>query len=652
MVKEAFFLPGTKGGLHDRSWGLAQGLKDNGWTVHSSPGSERGLQTKPGSILVVSLDFPYGSSRWNTGEGIFVLDCPTLPESEEQWELVRSADIVVCASDLLCNEVQKVRSNQVLLLRNASHREEYEVKTDQIPEGSVLMLTAPLGYTDWGAVREAASVGERAIVIVSEGGEGEEPPEDIVSLTKVIYLGSVSSQTIGSIATKCSAGIIPLAVGRATDMYDDPRAYKYWAYELPVVATATTEMAVHPDGHLYTVNNPKQFSGRIAEAIKQDNKWRRNARSKRASQHSWFSQAKELADYIEGEYPKIARKHSSGTRRSKPALHVVVLGDDPLVNRGVVPMLEANGYRVTMYDLLRSELGENYLEDIRKDIKDIGPHIVLAPSFIRPSQPGLEWPKVIKVCKDSRAKFIWWEIEDPLVSERPKHYPNYYQAAAVADLVLTPDPGCLDNYKKRGVKALPFMFAFPEEGWKIYRNSVDKQYTPCDVALVANYYGYHSQRCHQQEMIALVARDFDMRIYGRLWEESPAYSDLHKSGKIMGAIPHNHLPAVMDSAKIVLGAHIIVDSRFQTSMRTYETMGNGSFYLTFNTPSHQALFQQDKDYVGWETTDELRKKIYKYLQDDGRRQEVAAHGAKTVLAAHTYAHRWGIVEEYIKSMGR
>lgn len=652
-TKEIVFLPGIVGGYHDRVWCLAQELEKLDWVVHSNPKREEELEIKPGSVIFVSLGFPYASSAWNTGEGIFVLDCPTLPQGEEEWELVRSADIVVCASGLIRDEVSKRRGNRVLLLRNSAHQEqEAKELPHHIPEKSVLLLGAPEGYTDWGLVREVATDSGFSVVIALEGGYGERPPENIVELTKVLFLGSVSSQALAGVIPRCAAGIIPLKVEQATDMYDDPRGYICWSYQLPVVSTATTEMRMHPDGHVSLVEEPKQFVEYIKKSVQHDNKWRRNARAKRMSQEPWSDKACQLSAYLAKEYGLIAHDHTSGKRRSKPALHVVVLTDDPLVNRGVVPMLEAHGYLVTLYDLLNRELGEGYLEEIRRDMRDIGPQIVFAPSFFRSEKPGLEWPRVIKACKDSRAKFIWWEIEDPLVTTRPRENRNYYQAAATADLVLTPDPSCIPQYKNRGIQALPFMFAFPVEGWERYREKSHPEYPRCEAVLIANYYGYHSNRKQQQEMIASVARDFDLKIYGRLWEKSPSFSELQKMHKVSGGIPHEHLPAAMDSADIVLGMHIVTNSAFQTSMRTYETMGNGSFYLTFDTPAHQALFRPDKDYVGWKTTDELKKKLHFYLQNEDQRREIAANGARTIHASHTYAHRWRVVEEYIKSWPR
>lgn len=70
-----------------------------------------------------------------------------------------------------------------------------------------------------------------------------------------------------------------------------------------------------------------------------------------------------------------------------------------------------------------------------------------------------------------------------------------------------------------------------------------------------------------------------------------------------------------------------------------EIMGSGGFLLTSFQNDYLRFFEPGKDYVYYESPEDMADKARYYLAHQEERQEIARHGQRTVMAGHTLAMR-------------
>ncbi len=70
-----------------------------------------------------------------------------------------------------------------------------------------------------------------------------------------------------------------------------------------------------------------------------------------------------------------------------------------------------------------------------------------------------------------------------------------------------------------------------------------------------------------------------------------------------------------------------------------EIMGSGGFLLTSFQSDYLRFFEPGKDYVYYESPEDMADKARYYLAHQEERQEIARHGQRTVMAGHTLAMR-------------
>jgi spore maturation protein CgeB len=272
---------------------------------------------------------------------------------------------------------------------------------------------------------------------------------------------------------------------------------------------------------------------------------------------------------------------------------------------------------------------------LQEKMDEFNPDIVFCDGICSNDSDGIS--RAFKAAHERGAKTVLWLTEDPYT------LPCFEVASKHADLLLTPAAeSAIKHQRTNGVNCEPFLFAYSPEA--IPKPDEPPQVTR-DGILIANYYRWE-ERKQQQDIIASLAAELGIEIYGLWWDQSGYYTQ--NKNIIHPRLAYEKVPLMFDTAKIVLGAHIITFSPSQTSMRTYEVMGNGSFYLTYNTISHRILFQENKHYVGWSNKIELENKFLYYLDHDVERQAIADAAKEKIMSEHTYAHRWRVMEPYIK----
>ena len=74
-------------------------------------------------------------------------------------------------------------------------------------------------------------------------------------------------------------------------------------------------------------------------------------------------------------------------------------------------------------------------------------------------------------------------------------------------------------------------------------------------------------------------------------------------------------------------------------LRAFDIMGAGGFLLTSYQPDMEFFFTAGKDYVYYESKEDLLQKIDYYLTHESERKEIAENAREKIAEAHTFDHR-------------
>ena len=88
-----------------------------------------------------------------------------------------------------------------------------------------------------------------------------------------------------------------------------------------------------------------------------------------------------------------------------------------------------------------------------------------------------------------------------------------------------------------------------------------------------------------------------------------------------------------------------------TCQAVYEVAGSGSLLLTDWKTNMSEIFSPGTECVTYRDTDECVRMAKFFLQNDGKREEIALAGHRRVIAEHTYEHRVGdllrVIEKHL-----
>lgn len=104
------------------------------------------------------------------------------------------------------------------------------------------------------------------------------------------------------------------------------------------------------------------------------------------------------------------------------------------------------------------------------------------------------------------------------------------------------------------------------------------------------------------------------------------------------------------SCKIAINLSHFAYSRY-SSDRMFRILGSGAFCLTHNFPDLEKDFVPNKEVVVWNSIDDLKSKIYKYLINDKERENIALKGclkARTNFTWHHFAKNLKLIIDNIK----
>jgi len=126
-------------------------------------------------------------------------------------------------------------------------------------------------------------------------------------------------------------------------------------------------------------------------------------------------------------------------------------------------------------------------------------------------------------------------------------------------------------------------------------------------------------------MKALVDKGFSIAIYGHRWEKAAEWPVLQKYWKGLTTTSYDDYARAIQTAKICLGL-LSVGNRDLHTRRSMEIPSLGGLFCAQRTPDHLALYEEGVEAVFWSDVNECADLCVELLQDEPRRQRIAAAG--------------------------
>lgn len=134
---------------------------------------------------------------------------------------------------------------------------------------------------------------------------------------------------------------------------------------------------------------------------------------------------------------------------------------------------------------------------------------------------------------------------------------------------------------------------------------------------------------HRVQLLQAVHQSFDFKAWGAPWS---AYGFRCPQVNIYP----RHYARICYASEIMLGCDASFDMDFNTSNRTWITLGCGGFLLTNYQRGLEDMFVKGKHLEWYQSTEECLEMIDYYLQHPHKRRKIAAAGYAYVHANRTY----------------
>lgn len=273
---------------------------------------------------------------------------------------------------------------------------------------------------------------------------------------------------------------------------------------------------------------------------------------------------------------------------------------------------------------------------LKEHLAAFRPDVILITGWT-PFQRKPYFDVIREYCQQHQAFLVFWSFEDPTHTDI---WGKYIAQAAKPDYIFTHALGCDTIYESLGIPASYLPFAINPH--LHYRREPDPKFTS-DIALVGRFEPemMHSTSLRMASLKTLlqplVARDYDVAIWGSGWKEHFHQLPFPIPEKYLrGPVSYEDIPKIYSSAKINLA---IQNEPVLITRRTFECMGSGGFVLTINTPAIRKHFAIDRHVAVSTNRTETLQQVDRYLHNPERRLHIAASGQKEVHDHHTYTTR-------------
>jgi GT2 family glycosyltransferase len=196
------------------------------------------------------------------------------------------------------------------------------------------------------------------------------------------------------------------------------------------------------------------------------------------------------------------------------------------------------------------------------------------------------------------------------------------------DIVLASSEASVDLILRRSSHE-PVLFPLATNGGR-FRPDQASPDERCDVVFVGSYWG---EERSVSQVLAALGEEFDVRLYGRGWDQVPDVAHLHR-----GVCAYSRLPRVLASAQIVLDDTASPTKPYEAvNTRVFDALASGALPVSDNPSGVARLFRSPLP--TWDHPDHAVALIRDLLRDEARRRELVDAGRTEVLTEHTYARR-------------
>lgn len=318
-------------------------------------------------------------------------------------------------------------------------------------------------------------------------------------------------------------------------------------------------------------------------------------------------------------------------------MRVLFTNNAPVTRWGIARGLARVGCETKVLGLwqIPYEDQERYLVSV---VEDFRPDVI----FSEGDPPNHNKPAVYEVCRRFGLPHVYWAVQDPLWHKEISVY-----CASHSDLVFTTAIELVPVYRKMGKPAELLLFACNPE---VHHRTPPNDALRHEVVFVGNNYAERAEA--ERRMIQpLIAGGRDLRVWGQWWDDRSKPFHI-PSAYCDGYLGYTEAAEVYSSSAVVLGLHLDDTSKTQTSIRTFEVLGCGGFYLTQYTPAHEHLFKNGVHLVWSKSAEETLELVNYYLKNPAARERISTAGQAEVYAKHTITHRaFQVVEAFRRHLG-
>jgi len=311
-------------------------------------------------------------------------------------------------------------------------------------------------------------------------------------------------------------------------------------------------------------------------------------------------------------------------------MRILFTNPSPMIKYGMQKGFEKNGWETD-----RIELSEQTIEGLSRKIEQFKPDYLFTEGGVNTRF------FIYPVLERYGIPHIYWAVEDPVA-----HKTMAMEWAGKSVLTATPDIEMVEDYRKKGYKALCIPFAIDPDYY--FKYPADPHFASLDAIHIGNNYNVFPERRKAYGYIIqpFIDKQKMIEVYGFDWQH-PKHSFKLPPEFDKGYLAHERSVIAYSSAKIVLGVHSITNSRTMQSMRTFEVLGCCGFYLTQLTPAIKEMFKNHVHLVWSSSYNETVELMDFYLDRPKAREKIARAGQKLVYERHTYEIR---AREIIKAL--
>jgi hypothetical protein len=242
---------------------------------------------------------------------------------------------------------------------------------------------------------------------------------------------------------------------------------------------------------------------------------------------------------------------------------------------------------------------------------------------------GGHWvtPRVIKLLRRYAKKIINYNIDDPLGTRDGANFKAYRQSVAFYDLCVVMRSINLDEAKCLGAKDVLRVYMSSDDVVHAPRviTQQDRDRWNANVLFLGTWFPERGRFC-----LELIKRGVPLTIRGANWQKAPEWPLLGshwKSGPLLG----DDYAKAIQCAKVNLGL-LSKGNRDLHTTRSLEIPALGGLLCAERTTEHLAMYVEGQEALFWNDAEECAATVHSILNQEDRRQRIAAAGHARSLA--------------------